>query len=158
MNDEELDITDEERAMAAELARALDSEREARAGSDAAFALALKATHTRSSVDPDIEARALERAVAASGKHQRRRTFVPLLLAAAVLLLAVPAAGTLNRLWTAPNGTPVAVEAPALPSADALLGAPIDEAQPAGDRALTLGRARTRSYFEGRIASERGAR
>lgn len=157
MNDEELDITDEERAMAAELARALESS-EARPGSDAAFALALRATHTRSSIDPDAQARALERAVAASGKQQRRRTFVPLLLAAAALLLAVPATGTLNRLWTAPTRMPVAVETPALPSADALLGAPIDEDQPAGDRARVLGRARTRSYFERRIASERGAR
>jgi len=157
MNDEELDITDEERALAAEFARSLEAPNQARAGSDAAFALALKASHSASGteVDPAIEERALERALEAAAAKKQRRMFAPLLLAAAVLLLAVPAANTLNQLWAAP------IHAPAprgLPTADLLLGAPIDEDEAASDRARTLGRARTRGYFEGRIASERGGR
>jgi hypothetical protein len=157
MNDDELDITDEERAMAAELVRALETPSAARPGTDGAFALALKASHATPvpALDPAVEERAIERALTAASAKQRRRTFTPLLLAAAVLLLAVPAAGTLNQLWSAPSVPAITT---ALPTADALLGGPIDEDQAASDRTLTLSRARTRSYFESRIASERGAR
>lgn len=155
MNDDEQDITDEERAMAAELARALETPSSVRPGSAAAFALALRASHSPSGteVDPLIEERALERALEAAAEKKQRRMFAPLLLAAAVLLLAVPAASTLNQLWTA--STP-SVSPTALPTADALLGGPIDADQPASERALTLSRARARSYFADRIASERG--
>lgn len=146
MDDDLLDVTDEERAAAEALSRALEKPSEAPAGSDAAFVLALRATKTAPKLDAGVEERAIEAAIASSRKARRARIWRPMLLAAAVLLVVVPAATQLNGWLTPPR-----VEAEEV----VVFDAPFDEAQRASERADRLSRARTRSYFDARL---RGAR
>lgn len=153
-DDELLDVTDDERsaaeALRTGLETALEKPAEAKAGSDAAFLLALKATVGKGPpLDLAVEERAIEAALEASRRARRVRTWRPILLAAAVLLVAVPAASRLPD-WLAPR--------PTAPANEAVFVLPFDEAERASERADVLTRARTRGYFEARIAEVGGAR
>lgn len=153
MNDDDLlgEVTEEERAEAEALARALERPATAKAGSDAAFALAMRASHHHQPPSELVAQQALDLAIEERSRNRRSRTWWPMLLAAVVLLVAVPA---VSRL--APSARPEAIDG--LPTADAILGAPPPDDQRASERLEILSRARSRAYFEGRVRDERGGR
>jgi hypothetical protein len=157
MNDDDLlgEVSEEERAAAEAMAQALEKPAAVRPGTDAAFALALRATQNKVPLDEAVEDRAIEKAIETSRRARRSRTWGPLLLAAAVLLLAVPATSRLNDWLTAPVSSETS---DALPTADQILAVPPPDDQRPAERLSILSRARARSYFSARMTSERGAR
>jgi hypothetical protein len=155
MNDDDLlgEVTEEERAEAEALARALEKPTTARPGSDAAFALAMRASHHHQPPSDAVAEHALDVAIEERRRHRRGRTWWPVLLAAVVLLVAVPAASRIGSVLAPTRPEAIAI---ALPTADAILGAPPADDQRASERLEILTRARSRAYFEG-LADRRGA-
>ena len=153
-DDELLDVTDEERAAAEALRIGVEKAQKnpegAKAGSDTAFVLALRASAGKGPpLDPAVEERAIEAALEASRRARRVRMWRPILVAAAVLLVAVPAASRLEAFLAPPA---------AERTSEAIFFAPFEETERASERADVLTRARTRGYFEGRLADVGGAR
>ena len=143
---EEAPVTEEERAAAEALAEALEKPSAVRPGSDAAFALAMRASHHTEPASELVTQQALDLAIEERGRSRRARTWWPVLLAAVVLLVAVPMA---SRLVPGTTSVPETVVL-GLPTADAILGVPPEDDQRASERLDILTRARARSYCEGR--------
>lgn len=140
------DITPEELAAAEALRRDLEA-KDPPAGSDAAFARGLRATARGAApIEEGAAQRAIERALDAHARARRRRIWGPVLIAAAVLLAAVPGL----RAWTE------STRAPAPVPADALFAGPFVDASPASERTAVIARARRHAYFEARIAEGGG--
>lgn len=133
-------ITDEERAEADALRKALESPDDPTAGSDAAFAAAVRAS--LKGVPPlatDARAAIVKTAMEEGGRRARRRSMRSYFAIAAVALLglAVPAAMLATRAPELRYGGPT----------DTVFGAPFEDAQRASDRMDRIAAARTHDYF-----------
>ena len=146
---DEPEPTEEELRAAEELARALDAKMDPAPGSDAAFAVALRATRQKSVVDV---APIVERAVARGARASRGRTRRIWLVAAAALLAVSLPVGWVARYAPAP--APVVMPTFGGPT-DAIFAAPFPDAQRASERMDRIATTRAHDYFAAIAAGAR---
>ncbi len=144
--DDEPEPTEEELRAAAELARALDEGASGEAGSDAAFAQALRATRGQApKLAPEVRARAVDRAMQRGAGAARARGRVRWLAAAAVVLLTLGLPLGLS-LWPeapAPDLRALRYGGPT----SAIFEAPFEDEQRASERMDRIATVRAHDYF-----------
>lgn len=152
--DDEPEPTEEELRAAAELARALDEGSSGEAGSDAAFASALRATKgTTPKLEPAVRARAIDRAMARGAGAARTRSRVRWLAAAAVVLLTLGIPIGLS-LQPAPPVDPSTLRYGGPTST--IFEAPFEDEQRASERMDRITAVRAHDYFAAWAAAGSG--
>jgi hypothetical protein len=153
MNDEDDigPVSDEERAEAEALRKALDGDGDPAPGSDAAFAAAVRASMSgaKPALGEDERDEAVRAAIRDGSRRARRRSVRTLfaMAAAAIVAIAVPTAIYAGRTSGVETSSATSEGLQYGGATDSVFGAPFDPAQRASERMDRIVDARTDDYF-----------